>query len=224
MIDLSQETEDRARRRADTRHVPVDTVIKDALAAVARGSPLIDPHRTRDAAPEAVARRRASLDRFVEKLAALPVLDSRSPQAIAAGNHRRSLRYMIVVDSAAPIAIFQREPEHQAFRDTATGEQRCIMSAVNAHEAATVIPLRSGVDGVEDLWHLLADLDLEVVPFDLTQVRVASVADDRSGKGINVKARLDLGDCAAYALAKTMNAPLLFKGNDFTQTDLQSCV
>ena len=82
MIDLSQETEALARRLADARHAPVDTVIRDALAAAARGSPLIDPHRTRDASPEAVARRRASLDSFVEKLAALPVLDNRSPQEI----------------------------------------------------------------------------------------------------------------------------------------------
>jgi hypothetical protein len=46
MIDLSQGTVDLARRLADTRHVPVDTVVKDALAPAARGSPLIDPHRT----------------------------------------------------------------------------------------------------------------------------------------------------------------------------------
>ena len=131
---------------------------------------------------------------------------------------------MIVVDSSALVAIFLKEPEHQAFRDIVTGEERCIMSAVNLHESATVIRLRSGANGVEDLWQLLADLDLEVVPFDLTQVRVAAVAYDRYGKGINSKARLNLGDCAAYALAKTMNSPLLFKGNDFTQTDLQSCL
>jgi len=98
------------------------------------------------------------------------------------------------------------------------------MSAVNAHEAATVIRLRSGTNGVEDFWQLRIDLNLEVVPFDLTQVRVAAAAYDRYGKGINSRARLNLGDCAAYALAKIMNAPLLFKGNDFTQTDLQSCM
>jgi ribonuclease VapC len=60
--------------------------------------------------------------------------------------------------------------------------------------------------------------------FDEAQVRAAAVAFDLYGKGINPKARLNLSDCAAYALAKTMNAPLLFKGDDFRQTDLQSCV
>ena len=63
---------------------------------------------------------------------------------------------------------------------------------------------------------------LEIVPFDEAQVRAAAVAFDRYGKGINSKAQLNLSDCAAYALAKTMNAPLLFKGNDFTHTDITS--
>ena len=66
---------------------------------------------------------------------------------------------MIVVDSSALVAIFLKEPEHQAFRDIVTGEERCIMSAVNAHEAATVIRLRSGADGVEDLWQLPNECD-----------------------------------------------------------------
>ena len=64
---------------------------------------------------------------------------------------------------------------------------------------------------------------IEIVPFDESQVRAASIAFDRYGKGVHSKARLNLGDCTAYALAKNMNAPLLFKGNDFTETDLQRC-
>jgi ribonuclease VapC len=55
-------------------------------------------------------------------------------------------------------------------------------------------------------------------------VWAASIAFDRYGKGVHSKARLDLCDCAAYTLAKRMNAPLLFKGNDFTHTDLKGCL
>lgn len=66
----------------------------------------------------------------------------------------------------------------------------------------------------------MADSEIEIVPFDALQVRAAAVAFDLYGKGINSKARLNLSDCAAYTLAKTMNAPLLFKGDDFAQTDL----
>ena len=54
--------------------------------------------------------------------------------------------------------------------------------------------------------------------------RAAAVAFDRYGKGIDPTARLNLADCAAYALAATMNAPLLFKGDDFAATDVRACL
>jgi ribonuclease VapC len=131
---------------------------------------------------------------------------------------------MIVVDSSALIAILFDEPEKQTFENIVAGGDRCVVSAVNAHETATVLRLRHGVAAVERFWRFLADSEIEIVPFDEMQVRVAAVAFDLYGKGINSKARLNLSDCAAYALAKVMNAPLLFKGTDFTQTDLQSCL
>ena len=131
---------------------------------------------------------------------------------------------MIVVDSSALIAILFAEPDKDAFENAIARGERCVMSAVNAHETATVLRLRHGAAAVEKFWQLLADSEIEVVPFDEAQVRAAAMAFDRYGKGINPKARLNLSDCAAYALAKTMNAPLLFKGDDFSQTDLQSCL
>jgi ribonuclease VapC len=129
---------------------------------------------------------------------------------------------MIVVDSSALLAILFEEPEKQNFQNVIASDDRCVMSAVNAHETATVLRLRHGLPAVERLWQLLADSEIEIVPFDAVQVRAAAVAFNLYGKGINPKARLNLSDCAAYALAKTLNAPLLFKGDDFTQTDLQS--
>ncbi|MGH6848090.1 MAG: hypothetical protein ACREC0_11840 [Methylocella sp.] len=54
-------------------------------------------------------------------------------------------------------------------------------------------------------------------------MRAGAAAFDRYGKGIHSKARLNLADCAAYALAKTMDLPLLFKGDDFTATDVRAC-
>ena len=68
------------------------------------------------------------------------------------------------------------------------------------------------------------DNDFEIVPFDEAQAREALAAFGRSGKGIDPKARLNLSDCAAYALAKTLDSPLLFKGDDFTATDVNPCV
>jgi ribonuclease VapC len=129
---------------------------------------------------------------------------------------------MIVVDSSALLAISFKEPEQQAFNDIITGGERCVMSAVNVHETATILRLRLGVAAVERFWKFLADVEIEIIPFDEAQVRAAAIAFGRYGKGIDPKARLNLADCAAYALAKTLNAPLLFKGNDFAQTDLRS--
>lgn len=128
---------------------------------------------------------------------------------------------MIVVDSSALVAILLKEPEAPEFEDIITSGEQCVISAVNVHETATVMRLRHGAAAVEQFWQFLADVEIEIIPFDEAQVRAAAVAFDRYGKGINSKARLNLSDCAAYALAKTMDAPLLFKGNDFTQTDLQ---
>lgn len=129
---------------------------------------------------------------------------------------------MIVVDSSALVAVLLNEPDRRLFEDVLIGGERCIISAVNAHETATVLRLRHGPAAVERLWQLLTDLGIEIAAFDEVQVYAAAIAFDRYGKGIDPRARLNLGDCAAYALAKTLNAPLLFKGNDFSQTDLQS--
>ena len=128
---------------------------------------------------------------------------------------------MIVVDSSALLAILLQEPEKQAFQDIVASAERCVISAVNAHEMATVLRIRHGRVAVERLWQLFADNEIEILPFDEAQVRAAVVAFDRYGKGIHSKARLNLSDCAAYALAKTLNAPLLFKGDDFAETDVQ---
>ena len=94
---------------------------------------------------------------------------------------------MIVVDSSALIAIFFDEPEKQVFEDIIAGGERCAMSAVNAHEAACVLRVRQGPQAVERLWQLLAVSEIEIVPFDETQVRAAAVAFDRYGKSLHPK-------------------------------------
>lgn len=131
---------------------------------------------------------------------------------------------MIVVDSSALLAVILKEPEKQAFQDIIAAADRCIISAVNAHETATVLRVRYGRAAVVRFWELLADNVIEVFPFDESQVRTAAAAFDRYGKGIDAEARLNLSDCAAYALAKTLNAPLLFKGEDFAKTDIASAI
>ena len=128
---------------------------------------------------------------------------------------------MIVVDSSALCAVFFNEPEAAAFQATLDGEDRCVLSAVNAHETASVLRGRHGPQAASFFWRWIEDNRIEIAPFDALQARAAGEAFGRYGKGIDPRASLNLADCAAYALAKTMNAPLLFKGDDFSHTDLR---
>jgi ribonuclease VapC len=128
---------------------------------------------------------------------------------------------MIVVDDLALIAIFFDEPDRQAFETAITSGESCVISAVNAHETASVLRVRHGPEAVDRFWRFLGVCEIVIVPFAEAQVRAAAAAFDQYGKGIDPKARLNRADCAAYALAKIRNAPLLFKGNNFTHTDLQ---
>jgi ribonuclease VapC len=127
---------------------------------------------------------------------------------------------MIVIDTSALIAILQNEPERAEFAALIARTERRLVSAVTLLEAGMVARSRRGEAGLKALDDIVSDAELEIVPFDDQQRQLALAAFNQYGKGIHPAARLNLGDCAVYALAKGMNAPLLFKGNDFTATDL----
>jgi ribonuclease VapC len=131
---------------------------------------------------------------------------------------------MIVVDSSALIAIFEKEADAERYAAEIEKADRLLISAVNVHETGIVLRIRRGPAAVMRLWRFLQqDNDFEIVPFDEAQAHEALEAFDRFGKGLHSKARLNLADCAAYALARSMKAPLLFKGDDFSVTDVQAC-
>ncbi len=133
---------------------------------------------------------------------------------------------MIVVDSSALIAIFEGEADAHVYARALAEADRLLISAVNVHETVVVLRVRRGAAAVvERLWRfLLSDNDFEIALFDEDQARAARVAFAAYGKGIHAKARLNWADCAAYALAKTLNVPLLFKGGDFSETDIPACI
>ncbi|MGH6839192.1 MAG: type II toxin-antitoxin system VapC family toxin [Methylocella sp.] len=132
---------------------------------------------------------------------------------------------MIVVDSSALIAILQHESDAAAYATVVQQAERLLVSAVNVHETGMLLPVRHGASAVDRMWRFLRDEnDFEIVPFDEAQVRAAAAAFDRYGKGIHSQARLNLADCAAYALAMTMDLPLLSKGDDFTATGVRACL
>jgi ribonuclease VapC len=130
----------------------------------------------------------------------------------------------MIVDTSAIVAILRDEPEAQSFANTIAGARIRRVSAVNYVEAAAVIdgsrdPIASR--RFDDFFRE-ASFIVEGVTFE--QAAIAREAYKDFGKGSGHEARLNFGDCFAYALAKTMSEPILFKGQDFKHTDLASAL
>lgn len=128
----------------------------------------------------------------------------------------------IVIDTSALIAVIFGEPEAFSLVQC-IGDSDGHISASNVFEAEVVVLRRLGADKVHRVRGLLALADVTIHPFTEQTARAATDAYARFGKGVH-PAELNLMDCAAYALAKSMSLPLLYKGNDFAQTDVISAV
>ena len=125
----------------------------------------------------------------------------------------------MVVDTSALVAIFLLEPEAGQFAHEILDAPRAAISAANLLEASIILDARIGHEDSSELDEFIASVGLEVEPVTMDQVRVARHAYRTYGRG-NHPAGLNLGDCFAYALAKTTGLPLLFKGTDFARTDV----
>ena len=125
----------------------------------------------------------------------------------------------MVVDSSAVLAILFNEPERDVFSDALADAGVRLMSSVNALETAVVVSSRKGLYGAQEFDLLLHRAEFEVVPFTADHLRLARDAYERYGKGRH-PAGLNLGDCCAYALARHTGESLLFKGGDFSRTDI----
>lgn len=127
---------------------------------------------------------------------------------------------MIVVDTSALIAIFQNEPEAEGFLQLIF-DTPALISAPSRLEAFVVITRRHGDEKASQLAALIADLKLTTVAFDETLTRLAEEAFKTHRRGPN---GLNYGDCFSYALAKSRDLPLLFKGEDFAATDVKRAI
>ncbi len=125
----------------------------------------------------------------------------------------------MTVDTSAVLAVLQDEPERTEFVSLIEKAPRRLISAVSVLEAAMVLEGRKGDDAGADLDLFLQRASIETVAFDEEQLFVARAAFRRFGKGRHT-AGLNFGDCASYALAQWSGEPLLFKGRDFTATDV----
>lgn len=127
---------------------------------------------------------------------------------------------MIVVDTSAMIALLNAEPEALAMEAAlAADKDRCI-SAASLVETTMVASRWGDLAATAGIDALLAALEIEVAPFDVAQLALARQAFLKFGKGRGHPAQLNICDCFSYALAKSRDAPLLFKGKDFPHTDI----
>lgn len=125
----------------------------------------------------------------------------------------------MVIDTSALLAILEGEPEADEFSRLIERADTRIMSAVTMLEAGIVIEARKGADGRRALDLLVQTADIDIVAFDGEQTALARQGYATFGKGRH-PAALNFGDCAVYGLAKASAEPVLFKGNDFAQTDV----
>ena len=124
----------------------------------------------------------------------------------------------MIVDTSALIAVLRHEPEADGFVESMLASSAVRVSAGTLVETR-IVAERDG--GAAEMADLLEAIGVEVVPVDARQVDLAFDGFRRFGKGRH-PAGLNFGDLFAYALARALDAPLLFKGNDFARTDVKT--
>lgn len=126
----------------------------------------------------------------------------------------------MIIDTSAVLAVLLGEPDAEYYERTIARTLPRRMSVAGLLEAAIVLESRGGMAAGNELDLFLQTAEVELVAVTAEQAQVARRAWRRFGKG-NHPAGLNFGDCSAYALAETNNEPLLFKGKDFAQTDIE---
>ena len=127
---------------------------------------------------------------------------------------------MIVVDTSALMAIVMKEASADSCSDCLAFADAVLISAGTLMEALIV---SRGRDRQKQMEELLVAVAPQVIALTEALARRAANAYETWGKGFH-RAALNFGDCFAYALAKVSREPLLFKGHDFTHTDIASAL
>jgi ribonuclease VapC len=130
----------------------------------------------------------------------------------------------LVIDSSALIAILADEPEAEACARAIRAALYRRISAATFVEAAIVIDSRGDPVASRRLDDLIRETAISIEPVDEAQAIIAREAYRDFGRGSGHPARLNFGDCFAYALARQRGEPLLFKGADFGHTDITSAL
>ena len=126
----------------------------------------------------------------------------------------------MILDTSAMVAILYREPEAAAFVQLIHDAELCRISVATYVELSMVIENQLGSLGMRQAEAFFRRAGIVIEPVTLDHGELARQAFLDFGKGRH-KASLNYGDCFSYALAKATGEPLLFKGNDFSQTDIE---
>ncbi|WP_419809012.1 type II toxin-antitoxin system VapC family toxin [Sphingomonas sp.] len=130
---------------------------------------------------------------------------------------------MIALDTSALVTILEQEPEADLYAETMAAADRLLIGMPTILELRLVMTARVGALTAEKaIAALLADT-VEQIAFGRPHLIAATGALDRFGKGRH-RAALNFGDCMAYAVAAVAGCPLLYKGDDFAQTDIMSAL
>ena len=125
----------------------------------------------------------------------------------------------MVIDSSAIVAILQDEPERQTFIEAINSVNYRNISAVSFVETSQILISRYEAKGIQEFDNFIGKANVNIRSVDETQAVIARRAFQEFGKGRH-PVQLNFGDCFTYALAKILNQPLLFKGEDFSKTDI----
>jgi ribonuclease VapC len=126
----------------------------------------------------------------------------------------------MIIDTSALIAILRAEPEAPAYARAITDAADRRISAVNFVESAVVIDAGRNPIATRRFDEFIKEANISIEPVTPHQAEIAREAYRDFGKGSGHPARLNFGDCFAYALAKVTGEPLLYKGGDFAHTDI----
>jgi ribonuclease VapC len=127
----------------------------------------------------------------------------------------------VIVDTSALVAIINGEDEAQKFSELLAASLQPKLSAASYLETATVVDRKKAPEASALVDVLLGNYGVQIVPVSERLARAARAAFNKYGKGMGHPAQLNFGDCFVYALAKTADEPLLFKGDDFNHTDVK---
>ena len=126
----------------------------------------------------------------------------------------------MIVDTSVLAAILFDEPERRDLQGQLASSDRLAMSAGSWIELAVVLTRKGRDDLVAISDRVVSTLSIRIAAVDRAQAEIARNAYREFGRGSGHKAKLNSGDCFSYALSKAAGEPLLFKGDDFTHTDV----